>query len=454
VKHKQIQRARTAKQYLEDSNRGYKDFASNSSNQFHPQSAMPLRLKSWQKLTRISLTIALVLVAAAPSPAALKDSPKALVDQAWQIIQHNYVDRSFNKQDWIAVRSRFLQPSYPTTATAYSAIETMMGSLGDPYTRFLTPEALKELTQNVSGDFVGVGLTVSLDSTSREWVVEKAFDESPAAIAGLKPQDIVVSLNGKPTPTIDPSKAGPYLVGAVGSKIAVQVRRGKEMLSYTLVREHINLNPLTYQTITSKAGKIGYIRLPIFTTKSPSSMQATLKTLESQQVAGYILDLRNNPGGVLDAGIAISRMWLPEGTIVSVKERNNPQEIVSANHQALTTKPLVVLINNQSASASEVLGAALQDNKRAILVGTNTFGKGLVQSFEPLNDSSGVLVTIAKYFTPKGQNIHKVGIKPNVTMEAAAEQPLMGDNDRQYQTALETLTQTIGQSVSSASPSK
>jgi carboxyl-terminal processing protease len=403
---------------------------------------MPSRPKPKTLLTRISLTIALLLLAT-PSPATLKDSPKALVDQAWQIVQHNYVDRSFNHQDWIAVRTRLLKPNYPSTAAAYSAIETMMGSLGDPYTRFLTPEALKDLTQNVSGDFVGVGLTVSLDPTTREWVVEKAFDESPAAIAGLKPEDIVVSLNGKPTPSIEPSKAGPYLVGVVGSKISVQVRRGKENLSYTLVREHINLNPLTYQTIAAKAGKIGYIRLPIFTTKSADSMQAAIKTLESQQVAGYILDLRSNPGGVLDAGIAIARMWIPEGTIVSVQERNNPKEIVSANHQALTIKPLVVIVDQNSASASEVLCAALQDNKRAVLVGSTTFGKGLVQSFEPLNDNSGVLVTIAKYFTPNGQNIHKIGIKPNVFAEATVEGVSTGEGDRQYQTALETLSQAI-----------
>jgi carboxyl-terminal processing protease len=416
---------------------------------------MDSRPKIWTLLSRVSLTIGLLLlISPAPTQAVLKDSPKALVDQAWQIVQRNYVDRSFNHQDWIAVRSQYLKPAYPSTAAAYSAIETMMGSLGDPYTRFLTPEALKDLTQNVSGDFVGVGLTVSLNANTREWVIEKAFDESPAAIAGLKPQDVVVSLNGKPTPSIDPSKAGPFLVGPVGSKIAVQVRRGKENLSYTLVREHINLNPLTYQTIASKAGKIGYIRLPIFTTKSTDSMQNAIKTLESQQVKGYLLDLRGNPGGVLDAGIAIARMWITQGTILSVQERNNPRETVNANSPSLTAKPLVVLVDRQSASASEVLAAALQDNKRAVLVGTTTFGKGLVQSFEPLNDNSGVLVTIAKYFTPKGENIHKVGIKPNVSVEATVEQPSVGEGDRQYQTALQTLMQTIQRPVSSSAPLK
>jgi carboxyl-terminal processing protease len=377
------------------------------------------------------------------SHAAFKDSPKALVDQAWQVVQRNYVDRTFNHQDWLKVRSQYLQPAYPSKASAYSAIENMMGSLGDPYTRFLTPEALKDLTDNVSGEFVGVGLTVSLDPQTKEWIVEKAFDESPAAVAGLQPQDAILSLNGKATSSINPANAAPYLVGTVGSKVAVQVRRGKQNLKYELVREAINLNPLTYQTRSSKAGQVGYIRLPIFTTKSAASMQNALKTLESQKVSGYLLDLRGNPGGILDAGIAIARMWLPEGTVVSVQEKDNPRQAVTANHQDLTTKPLVILVDKESASASEVLSAALQDNKRAVLVGQNTFGKGLVQSFEPLNDNSGVLVTIAKYFTPKGQNIHKIGIAPDISVESAGTQPSTDGSDLQYQTALEALAQVI-----------
>lgn len=408
---------------------------------------MALYPKICKRWSRIGLLVGLLLMnPVSPLPrsnAALQDSPKALVDQAWQIVQRDYVDRTFNRQDWMALRSRYLTPPYPTKDAAYRAIQDMLGSLNDPYTRFLTPTALQDLTQNVSGDFVGVGLTVSLDSKTREWIVEKAFDESPAATAGLKPEDVIMSLNGKPTPSIDPAKAAPYLIGPVGSKVTVQVRRGQQNLSYDLVREHINLNPLTYQTVSSRALKVGYLRLPIFTTKSPDSMQQALRTLEGQKVAGYILDLRGNPGGVLDAGIAIARLWLSQGTIVSVKERDLPPEVVKANNQALTTKPLVVLVDQQSASASEVLAAALQENKRAVLVGATTFGKGLVQSFEPLNDNSGVLVTIAKYFTPSGKNIDHLGITPNIVVLSPTAQPATPAEDRQYQTALETLNQLL-----------
>ncbi len=202
-----------------------------------------------------------------PTLAALRDSPKSLVDQAWQKVQQHYVDRTFNHQDWLKVRTQYLQPAYSSPESAYRAVEAMLESLGDPYTRFLTPAALKDLTNNVSGEFVGVGLTVSLDATTREWIVENTFEESPTAVAGLKPKDVIVSLNEKATSSIDPTKAAPYLIGPAGSKLSVQVRRAGQALKYSLVRESINLNPLIYKKVSTPSGWIGYIRLPVFTTK-------------------------------------------------------------------------------------------------------------------------------------------------------------------------------------------
>jgi carboxyl-terminal processing protease len=370
-------------------------------------------------------------------------SPKALVDQAWQIVNQSFVDASFNRQDWRAVRQKLLQQKYTSKAEAYQTIRTMLASLNDQYTRFLTPEELKALADNITGEFVGVGLTVSLDPASREWVVENIFAESPAATAGVKKQDIVVSLNGKPTPQIDPATAAPYLIGPIGSKLTVQLRRGTQKLSYTLVRENINLNPLIFHTQQTQAGKIGYINLPIFTTKSAQAMDRAIQSLEKQGVVGYILDLRGNPGGVLDAGIEIAQDWISQGVLVSVKDRDHPQLPIQAKRPALTNRPLVTLVNQESASASEVVAGALQDHKRATVIGTKTFGKGMVQEFLPLNDGSGILVTIAKYFTPKGRNIDKSGIIPDVVVESTANQTsrakLPGTDDPQYQRALKTL---------------
>lgn len=374
-------------------------------------------------------------------------SPKALVDQAWQIVNRSFVDASFNRQDWRAVRQKLLQQNYSSKAEAYQTIRTMLASLNDQYTRFLTPEELKALADNITGEFVGVGLTVSLDPASREWVVENIFAESPAANAGLQKQDVVVSLNGKPTPQIDPATAAPYLIGPVGSKLTVQLRRGTQKLSYTLVRENINLNPLTFHTQQTQVGKIGYINLPIFTTKSAQAMDRAIQSLEKQGVVGYILDLRGNPGGVLDAGIEIAQDWISQGVLVSVKDRDHPQLPIQAKRPALTKRPLVTLVNQESASASEVVAGALQDQKRATVVGTKTFGKGMIQEFLPLNDGSGILVTIAKYFTPKGRNIDKSGITPDIVVESSTNQKSKsippGADDPQYQRALKTLLSQV-----------
>ncbi len=383
-----------------------------------------------------------------PAQAALTDSPKMLVDQAWQIVQRNYVDRTFNQQDWTAVRQQYLDAAYPSKAAAFTAIQRMLTSLQDPYTRFLSPAELKDLTQNVSGGFIGVGLTVTIDPQTREWIVEEAFPESPAANAGIQAQDIIVSLNNKPTATIRPEEATPYLVGPVGSKLTVQVRRQQQQITHELVREQINLNPLTYRAIKTTTGTIGYIRLPVFTTKSAAAMQTALTDLEAQGVGGYLLDLRGNPGGVLEASVQIAEQLLNTGTIVLIQERDRPQEKLQANGRALTQRPLVVLVDQDSASASEVLAAALQDNHRAAIVGTQTFGKGLVQSFEPLAEGAGVLVTIARYLTPRGQTIHQTGIQPDVPVNATGTDQSTAATDPQYLTALRTLNRIITQAAS------
>lgn len=379
----------------------------------------------------------------ASTPPNFENSPKALVDQAWQIINHSYVDATFNRQDWPAVRRKFLQQNYTSKAEAYQTIRRMLASLNDHYTRFLTPEELKALADNITGEFVGIGVTVSLDPKSREWVVENVFAESPAANAGVQQQDVVVSLNGKPTPQIDPATAAPYLFGPVGSKLTIQLRRGKQNLSHTLVRESINLNPLTFHIQQTQVGKVGYLYLPIFSTKSAQAMDKAIQSLEQQGVVGYILDLRGNPGGVLDAGLEIAQDWISRGVLVSVKDRDHPQLPIQARRPALTQRPLVALVDQDSASASEIVAAALQDQKRATVIGTKTFGKGMVQEFLPLSDGSGILVTIAKYFTPKGRNIDKSGITPDIVVESSIKQKLgpklPGTEDQQYQRALKTL---------------
>ena len=397
------------------------------------------------------LISAIALLTPSSAQAVLKDSPKALVDQAWQIVYRDFVDRSFNRKDWLKLRQTYLNRSYSSTQEAYGAVQAMLSELEDPFTRFLTPEGIKDLVDNVSGGFIGVGLTVGLDPQTKEWIVIEALSGSPAAAAQIQVRDVVVSINGQPTPQIDSNQISQYIIGPVGSKVSLQIRRGDQVQDYQLVREQLDLNPITYQAQATASGRVGYIRFPIFTTKSPQLMQRAIQALEQQHVKGYILDLRGNPGGVFEASIDIARMWLGQRQLISRVEQRGQQERYTAKGQALTLKPLIILVDGQSASASEVLSAALQENNRAKLIGSQTFGKGVVQTLANLQDGSGVVVTIAQYYTPKGNNIHKVGITPDVVVNVPAAEQIQRDpslilpsqSDRSYARALKELSQVI-----------
>jgi carboxyl-terminal processing protease len=221
------------------------------------------------------------------------------------------------------------------------------------------------------------------------------------------------------------------------------------------------LHAVDHQINTTPDGvKVGYIRLKQFNANATKDMRLALQDLEAKGVQGYVLDLRSNPGGLLMASVEIARQWLNEGTIVSTKTRNGITDVRRATGRALTDKPLVVLVNEGSASASEILSGALQDNRRAVLVGQKTFGKGLVQSVRGLSDGSGMTVTIAKYLTPSGRDIHKHGINPDVQAkmsELEAQRLRLEDlgtkKDSQYRVAESTLVKKL-QTASTASLEK
>lgn len=351
------------------------------------------------------------------SLALLKDSPKELLDEAWQIVNRDYVDSTFNHNNWMVVRQEYLKRSYSSRQQVYQAIQEMLGKLGDPYTNFLAPQEVKNLANDVSGDFVGVGIAVGLDERTREWIVVEPIAGTPAALAGILPEDVILKINGQSTSQIDTQTASKYLVGPLGSHVIITIRRRNKELKFNLIRDRIELHPVSYQQRKIPSGKIGYIRLPEFTSNSPKTMRRAIQDLEKKQVKGYILDLRSNPGGLLDASVDIARMWLKQGTIVEIANRQSEKERFTAlQNRALSNKPLVVLVDGNSASASEILAGALQENNRAALIGTKTFGKGLVQTLESLKDGSAVKITIAKYYTPKGRDINKVGIAPNVVV--------------------------------------
>ena len=355
----------------------------------------------------------------APSLASLiSDSPKEVIDQTWQIVFRDYLDTTgkYTQERWRDLRRKLLDKSYDTPKDGYAAIRTMLASLSDPYTRFLDPREFKEMQIDTSGQLSGVGIQLSIDKDSKELVVIAPMEGSPAFRAGVLPKDVIVSIDGKSTKGMSTEEAVKLIRGDAGTKVTIQLRRKNVLITTPLVRERIELHTVEHKVKTGPEGEsLGYIRLKQFNANAARDMAAAVKDLESKGVQGYVLDLRSNPGGLLMSSVAIARQWLDEGVIVSTKTRDGIQDIKRANGHALTKRPLVILVNEGSASASEILSGALQDNHRALLVGQKTFGKGLVQSVRGLSDGSGMTVTIAKYLTPSGRDIHHRGIEPDVT---------------------------------------
>jgi carboxyl-terminal processing protease len=388
-----------------------------------------------------------------PGGSRISDSPKEVIDQTWQIVFRDYLDISgkYKPEQWRSLRRDVLAKSYGSTKEAYEAIRGMLGSLDDPYTRFLDPREFKEMQIDTSGELSGVGIQLSLDKETKNLVVVSPIEGSPASRAGVQPKDVIVAIDGKPTKGMSTEDAVKLIRGQAGTSVTLTLKRKAQTLEVPLTRERIELHAVDHQINTSADGvKVGYIRLKQFNATATKDMRQAVKDLEEKGAQGYVLDLRSNPGGLLMASVEIARQWLNEGTIVSTKTRDGIQDVKRANGRALTSKPMVVLVNEGSASASEILSGALQDNNRAVLVGQKTFGKGLVQSVRGLSDGSGMTVTIAKYLTPSGRDIHKYGIAPDVMAkmtELEAQRLKLEDlgtkKDSQYRVAETTLVQRL-----------
>lgn len=408
-------------------------------------------------LSATALAVAAVTVTGAglhlsQSKAFFEESPKELVDEVWQLIDRNYVDATFNQVDWEAVRTEYLDRTYTSQEDAYVAIREMLEQLEDPYTRFMDPEEFRNMQIDTSGELTGVGIQISQDEETNDILVVSPIEDTPAFDAGIRAQDVITAIDGESTEGMDLNDAVNKIRGPVGSEVTLTIRRGEEEMDISMARARIEIHPVRYSTQAGPEGSVGYIRLTQFSANAAEEMSEAIEDLESHAVSGYILDLRSNPGGLLYSSIDIARMWLDEGGIVSTVNRQGVVDEEAANNRALTEKPVVVIVDGGSASASEILSGALQDNERAVVVGTRTFGKGLVQSVRSLADGSGVAVTVAKYLTPDGRDINEHGIDPDVEVDLSEEQRelLAGDReligteaDPQFSQALTILSEEI-----------
>jgi len=380
-------------------------------------------------------------------PASAFTPEQKLVYEVWRIVNRSYLDGTFNHQSWVDVRQKALKSRFPNQEAAYATIGDMLKSLDDPFTRFLEPEKYRSLQVSTSGELTGVGLQIMLNPQTGVLEVITPIENSPAEKAGLKPRDRILKIEGLSTENLTLDEAAAQMRGRMGSVVTLLIgREGEQDKEVILVRDRISLNPVVSDLRLSPAGtKIGYLTLSQFSANAVTDLAQAISILEKKGASAYILDLRNNPGGLLQAGIEVARLWLDSGTIVYTANRQGIQGTYEAFGPALTTDPLVILVNQGTASASEILAGALQDNHRAQLVGETTFGKGLIQSLFELSDGSGLAVTIAKYETPNHRDINKLGIKPDqiVPQPSLNREQIGTKTDVQYQAAIELLSKNL-----------
>ena len=320
-----------------------------------------------------------------------------------------------------------------------SAIDGLLQSL-DPYSAYMSPEIFEEMQTETSGEFGGLGIEVSMESGLVK--VISPIDDTPASRAGIKAGDYIVKIENTQVQGKTLNEAVDLMRGPVGSSIELTVRRRgvKKAITFNIIREIIKIQSVKADLLDND---IGYIRLTSFNENSSDQIEEKIKDLEkNQNIKAYILDLRNNPGGLLSQAISISDFFLDNGEIVSTKSRKSSEnrKWFAKKGDLIKGKTLVVLINYGSASASEIVAGALKDHKRAIVLGENSFGKGSVQSIIPLKNKGAIRLTVAKYYLPSGKSISEVGVSPDIEINEEGDKfKIKSETDNQLNYTIKLL---------------
>ena len=309
-----------------------------------------------------------------------------------------------------------------------SAIEGMLNSL-DPHSTFLNTDELNELKIQTKGEFGGLGIEVTLENGLVK--VISPIDDTPAERAGIKSGDLITHIDGEAVMGLSLSEAVSLMRGKVGSKINLSIKRRDKSLKIDIVRAIIELKSVKYRL----EDNIGYIRVSSFNQKVDEEIKKAIKQMKGNnknEIVGYVLDLRNNPGGLLDQAVNVTDIFLAKGEIVSTRGRkkSDGSRYNAVKNDLIDGLPLVVLINQGSASASEIVAGALQDHKRAIIMGTKSFGKGSVQTILPSGENVAIKLTTARYYTPSGKSIQKTGIDPDILVEQSEVKPIQDTQSR------------------------
>ena len=360
-----------------------------------------------------------------PAHAAPFTEEQKLSAEAWKVTDKEFVDRTFGGQDWFMTRTKLLKETKKTTRDeTYDQIRAMLKSLDDKYTRFLTPAMYGAIYATATGDVAGVGCELAAEPRAdgkegTEVVFSNIFEGSPAEKAGLMSGDVLVGVDSDPLPvSLSAEETSAKVRGPAGSKVRLSVRRraaavDAEPETLIIERGKVKIDAVSSQLL---AGKVGLIKVRNFSTSTAEDVKKALTEFTSEGVSKLVIDLRGNTGGYFPGGVDVARLLLPKDAFITnvIDYKGNELSYQTYEDGLDTATPLFVLVDEKTASASEILASALQDNGRAQLVGTQTFGKAVIQNVAKLADDSAVVVTTARYESPKKRPINQVGITPDL----------------------------------------
>ncbi len=375
--------------------------------------------------------------------------PQRLGEQVWKIVDQKFLDSSYNHRDPRQIRDQLLAVANKDTSQTYAAVRSTLQLLGDPQTRLLEPAQLASTIQEFDGAAGGVGVTepwIVTAPNSGELKLLHVTAESPAFKMGLRPGDVIEGIDGTPTKSLVLDEALMRIRGKVDSTVEMTIRRRHRRFQVTLTRKALTLYTV-HTTLANKNGRtLGYLALTEFSASSAQEMHDALSDLLSRNAQGFVLDLHNNPGGFVPASRDIANLFLGKQQRIyrSVDRTGIPKDTLSEG-SPVTAKPVVVIMNRATASAAEMLAGALHDNHRATLIGTRTFGQGLIHSLQPLSDGSGLIVAVARFETPNGMEIHHRGILPDYQVEGKEIDLGRQKADPQYEMAVKVLLEKIAE---------
>lgn len=311
--------------------------------------------------------------------------------------------------------------------------KAVMSGLGDKYSVYYTAEEYSDLMDSTNGTYYGIGVVVSQNTDSGELVVVQPYKDAPGAKAGIQIGDVILAVDGTEVTGMDSDLAVDLIRGDEGTKVTLTIRRDDETFDVDVTRAKVEVETVSYEM---KENKIGYIAVTQFDGVTTEQFAAAMKDLIKQGMTGLIVDIRNNPGGRLDVVKEMLDSLLPEGIIVYTEDKNGQKTYYNSDESSILDVPMAILVNGNSASASEIFSGAMQDYKLAQIIGTQTFGKGIVQTIIPFEDGSAIKMTVEKYYTPNGTNIHGIGITPDQVVELDEDQYAADGTDTQLNAAI------------------